>query len=99
MFFSDRRIPEKVRNTRFILESAFLTRKMAELSIYSRASSVPSQHLTVSAFGYSQLFHHHSKEKVWRHKILLNKAAIGKPVIYIKTDFHTNKFKNKTMSK
>lgn len=78
------------------MESAFLTRKTDELSICTHASSVPSQRLTVSALGHSQLFHHRSKEQVWRHEILPNKAAIGKPVIYIKTDFHTSKFKNKT---
>lgn len=61
----------------------------------------PVSHLSVwqSAFGHRQLFHQQRKERVLEHEISPNKAAIGKTVIYINTDFHKNKLKNKTMNK
>lgn len=73
---------------------------MAELSdLHSIMSPVSRLRVWQSASGLSQLFHQHTEERVLKHEISPNKAAIGKAVIYIKTDVHKCKLKNKPMNK
>lgn len=100
VIFNNMRIPEEVWSTTFPLESAFPIGKMAELSNpHSSCQAACCPSACQSAFGPSQLFHHHRKERVLQHEASPNKAAISKTVIYIKTDFHKCKLKNRTMNK
>lgn len=73
----------------FLRNQHFLPARWLSFLIYTQ--SCHQGPVSVSdrlASGHSQLFHQHTEGRVLKHEISPNKAAIGKAVIYSKTDFH-----------